>query len=60
MKEQIEKLKTRGDTMDFFKTLTDNQLTGFICALEEAKVYIELTMRDDFLLSVAKSLKGYR
>lgn len=60
MKEQIEKLQTWADAQNYFKTLTDNQLTGFICALEEAKVYIELTMRDDFLLSVAKSLKGYR
>ena len=60
MKEQIEKLKTRGDAIEFFKTLTDNQLTRFICALEEAQMYIELTMRDDFLLSAAKNVKYYR
>lgn len=60
MKEQIEKLQTWADAQDYFKTLTDNQLTGFICALESAKYYIDLTMRDDFLLRVAKSLKSFR
>ena len=61
MKEQLEACNTIGDAIDLFKTWNKSQLEDFVNALEKANQYIELTMRDRFMLTAAKHrLELYR
>lgn len=54
MKEKLASCSTVGEAMDFFKTLNKSTLNDFIVSLEKAKEYIDLTMRDDYMLNQAK------
>ena len=54
-KEELNKCVTWEDARVFFKNLDTKDLRNFINSLENAKNFIDLTMRDDFLLTVAKS-----
>jgi hypothetical protein len=51
---KYEACKTWGDMIDLFKATNTNVLSNFIAALDSAKLYISLTMRDEAMLSAAR------
>ena len=59
-KAKLEKAVTWGDAHDLMKETPVEIVKSFVIALEKAKEFIELTMRDDFILNVAKSNLQYR
>lgn len=54
MKEKLSACVSIWDSYELFKSLPKSLLEEFIGSLEKAKEYIDLTMRDDFLLMQAK------
>lgn len=53
MKEKLNKCVTWNDANEVFKTTDKGVIKEFIDALEKAKNFIDLTMRDEALLSYA-------
>jgi hypothetical protein len=60
MKEKLSACVTWGDSDKVFKETPNASLRDFISALENAKDFIDLTMRDEFLLNQATSILNYR
>lgn len=54
MKEKLSACVTSNDSYKLFKSLDFSELALFIKALNHAKEYIELTMRDNYLLQQAE------
>jgi hypothetical protein len=59
MKEKLNKCVTWQDSQDVLKDTPKEVIREFINALETAKEFIDLTMRDEFLLSQAVSYLQY-
>lgn len=60
-KKELAACETSGDAIDFFRNLELSDLMAYTIALENAKIFSDLTMRDEYLLNVANSeLKTYR
>lgn len=62
MKEKLAKCFTIEDSWNYFQSLDSLEITKFVNALENAKNYVELTVRDNFLLEQAKHIltkRGY-
>jgi hypothetical protein len=55
MKEKLNKCVTWADSQEVFKETPNGVIREFINALENAKNFIDLTMRDEFLLTQAIS-----
>lgn len=63
MKEKLSACVTYEDSYKLFSSWDKPQIYNFITSLKSAKFFIDLTMRDDFLLRQAESIyigKGYR
>ena len=63
MKETLAACVTYQDSHEVFSKWDANQFEKFINSLKSAKEYIDLTMRDEFLLNQAESMyvsKGFR
>jgi hypothetical protein len=56
MKEKLAACVTYEDSHKLFSSWDKSQLDNFIDSLKKAKCYIDLTMRDDFLLRQAESI----
>jgi hypothetical protein len=59
MKEKLNKCITLADSENVFKETSNGVIQEFINALENAKNFIDLTMRDEFLLTQAISYLKY-
>ena len=59
MKEKLSKCVTWGDSQKVFEETPINIIKEFIDALEKAKNFIDLTGRDEFLLTQAQSYVQY-
>jgi hypothetical protein len=59
-KNELESCKTMGDAFDFFRNIETSGIQNFIKALENAKEYVDITMRDESFLGYAKAELRYR
>jgi hypothetical protein len=55
MKEKLSKCMVWADSQKVFEETPNGVIREFIDALENAKNFIDLTMRDEFLLTQAQS-----
>jgi hypothetical protein len=63
MREKLAACVTFQDSHEVFTSMDCLDLNRFIKALTDAKEFIDLTMRDNFLLNQAESIytsRGYR
>lgn len=60
MKEKLAKCVTSGDSHAVIKDTPSDELKEFHKALTGAKKFIDLTMRDEFILSQVSFELGYR
>ncbi len=60
MKEKLSACVSQGQSHLVFNNSSVNDIKKFINALESAKEFIDLTMRDEFLLDQAKYTLKYR
>ena len=59
MKEKLNKCNVWADSQKVFEETPNDIILSFINALENAKNFIDLTMRDEFLLTQAHSYLQY-
>lgn len=60
MKEKLSACVTMADSHTVFSNADTNDIKKFISAVESVKEFIDLTMRDEFLLNQANSILNYR
>lgn len=62
MKEQLSKCVSMQDSHEVFSSCHTDDIDNFVTALKNAQQYIDLTMRDEFLLNQAGGIlvnRGY-
>jgi hypothetical protein len=58
-KKKLEECKDYEDTFSLMRITPKDILKDFVQALQKAKEYIELTMRDDCFLNIARGYISY-
>jgi hypothetical protein len=59
-KNKLEDCRSYEDIYSLMRTTPKDMLKDFVEALNKAKEYVELTMRDDCFLNIAKGYIDYR